>query len=150
MTECPKCGGPLYDNRADKASGAKSRKWPDFKCQDKSCDWAEWLDKKGGAKVAKAVTPRGPKWTWGTLARTYERSLLLAEKYLAASTKRTKVAPTTADLLAAAATLFIAASRDGVQEAAPKGEATPKAEAAPLDQPPPQLVAAAEDDDLPF
>ena len=145
MTECPKCGGPLYDNRADKASGAKSRKWPDFKCRDESCKWAEWLDKKGEAKGAKAAPSRGPKQTWGEHARTYERSLLLGEKYVTESAKRLKLTATMADVLAATATIYIGVTRAGVAEGAPKSPP------APLDQPPPQLVgAAAEDDDLPF
>ncbi|HMH83594.1 MAG TPA: hypothetical protein VK531_12040 [Gemmatimonadales bacterium] len=139
MTECPTCGGALYDNSAKVAGGWKG---PLLKCNDAACGWVKWPPKS----AAKAAGARGAKWTWGTLARTYERALLLAEKYVVASSKRTKLAFTTADLLAAAATLFIAASRDGVQEAV----AASKATEAPLDQPPPALVAAAEDDDLPF
>ena len=52
---CPKCGSNVYDNRNDKASGAKSFKWPDFKCQNKACDWAQWPPKQD----AKAQ----PQWT---------------------------------------------------------------------------------------
>lgn len=36
---CPDCGGPMWDNRATK----KGRQ-PDYKCKDKSCDKAVWLD----------------------------------------------------------------------------------------------------------
>lgn len=39
---CEMCGGDVYDNRADKAAGTKSRKWPDIKC--KKCGHAVWFD----------------------------------------------------------------------------------------------------------
>ena len=38
-TACPKCGGGMWDNRA-----TKKGKQPDYKCQDKECDTAIWLD----------------------------------------------------------------------------------------------------------
>lgn len=60
---CPKCGGPLWDNRADK----RNPKSPDFKCQSRACGWAQWLDRDGGvgggaasggaAPVARAAGP---------------------------------------------------------------------------------------------
>lgn len=31
--KCPRCGGPMWDNRGDK----RNPKAPDFKCKDKSC-----------------------------------------------------------------------------------------------------------------
>lgn len=51
---CPKCNSEIYDNRADKASGVKSAKWPDFKCKSKSCDWAQWPEK------GQKATPSAP------------------------------------------------------------------------------------------
>lgn len=38
---CPKCGGPMWDNR----EGKKNPKAPDFKCKDKACDGAIWPPK---------------------------------------------------------------------------------------------------------
>jgi len=35
---CPKCGGPMWDNR----QGKKNPKAPDYKCKDKGCDGAIW------------------------------------------------------------------------------------------------------------
>ncbi len=35
---CPKCGGPMWDNR----EGKKNPKAPDYKCKDRSCDGAIW------------------------------------------------------------------------------------------------------------
>lgn len=39
---CPNCGGPVWDNRAKKASGEFNPKSPDFTCRDKECAWAMW------------------------------------------------------------------------------------------------------------
>jgi len=40
MTDCPKCGGPMWDNRL----GKTNPKSPDLKCKDKAgCDEAIWL-----------------------------------------------------------------------------------------------------------
>lgn len=35
---CPKCGGPMWDNR----EGKKNPKAPDYKCKNKACDGAIW------------------------------------------------------------------------------------------------------------
>ncbi len=39
---CPVCNGRVYDNRETK----RNPRAPDWKCRDKSCDGAVWLDKK--------------------------------------------------------------------------------------------------------
>ena len=40
---CPKCGGPVWDNRPKKAENSTRSKWPDFSCRDKTgCQWAVW------------------------------------------------------------------------------------------------------------
>jgi hypothetical protein len=36
--ECPKCSGPMWDNRV----GKKNPKSPDYKCKDKACDGVIW------------------------------------------------------------------------------------------------------------
>lgn len=41
---CPDCGGPMWDNRANK----RNPKAPDFKCKDRSCDGAIWPPKDHG------------------------------------------------------------------------------------------------------
>ena len=56
----------------------------------------------------------GPKWTWASLQSTYSKCLLIAEKQVIESSKRTKIGFTTADILAACATQFITVSRDGI------------------------------------
>ena len=40
---CPKCGGPMWDNRSSK----RNPKAPDFKCKDKNCEGAVWPPKQG-------------------------------------------------------------------------------------------------------
>ena len=39
---CPKCGGRMWDNRAEKAAGTRSPKAPDFKCRNPQCDGQLW------------------------------------------------------------------------------------------------------------
>lgn len=39
MIDCPRCGGPCFDNRTDK----KTAKSPDIKCKNKDCGNAIWL-----------------------------------------------------------------------------------------------------------
>jgi hypothetical protein len=39
---CPKCHGHTWDNRTTK----RNPKAPDYKCKDKQCDGAVWLDSK--------------------------------------------------------------------------------------------------------
>jgi hypothetical protein len=71
--QCPKCQSNVYDNRADKASGAKSPKWPDFKCQSKTCDWAQW--------PPKATPANGPPPVVAPQAIGASRDTYLIELY---------------------------------------------------------------------
>jgi len=125
---CPNCGGLTYDNTERVAGGWKG---PLFKCRDAACGWVKWPPK--GTKAAAPA--KGPRWTWVTMSETYRRCLLLAQKHLGATMKDA----TAADVIAATATLFITAARDGVAEAAP----APKPEPVPA-------PADADDDDIPF
>ena len=57
VPNCPKCEGPMWDNRV----GKKNPKAPDFKCKDRECDGVVWPPR--GAKPADVVpnaTPSGP------------------------------------------------------------------------------------------
>lgn len=141
--DCPKCGGPVWDNGPSKAQGKVKPNAPDFACKDKEgCGWKQWPEKKASSKDAPAkASPRAEKWTWGTLALTYRRCFYFAEKALIESSKRTKIGFTTADCCAAAATLFIAASRDGIRAEPPKEQSLEEK---------PEALAADPDDDLPF
>lgn len=152
--QCPKCGGAMWDNRQTK----KNPKQPDYKCKNKMCIGddgfvtAIWVkDAPAPVKAAQANgSANGTKWTWAALSKTYGRSLLLAEQALVGSAARTKLVFTPADVLAATATIFIAASRDGVSDAPKKVAAPPPA---PKPEPVPEPVAVQDDDDdsdLPF
>ncbi|HEX6536613.1 MAG TPA: hypothetical protein VF041_18650 [Gemmatimonadaceae bacterium] len=62
---CPKCRGPMWDNRASK----RNPRAPDFKCKDKSCDGVIWPPRGAasgaasgagsGAGSAAGATPAG-------------------------------------------------------------------------------------------
>lgn len=65
VPNCPDCGGGMFDNRLTK----RSEKAPDFKCKDKSCDKAIWLNSKSTqaapAQAAQqpAQQPAAPEYT---------------------------------------------------------------------------------------
>lgn len=42
---CPKCGGPVWDNRPKKATGDFNPAAPDFKCKNKECGGVIWPPK---------------------------------------------------------------------------------------------------------
>lgn len=42
--KCPECAGPMWDNRA-----TKKGKQPDYKCKDKSCNKAVWLNSESNS-----------------------------------------------------------------------------------------------------
>lgn len=119
---CPKCGGAIYDNRADKASGAKTPKWPDFKCRSKTCDWAQWPPKAGAAPVSAPIPSAPPSPSIATAngpVGPSPRDTLLIELYMDSldrimeKLKREKFVDLFhGDAIAAmAATLFIARSK---------------------------------------
>jgi hypothetical protein len=49
VPNCPKCEGPMWDNRV----GKRNPKAPDFKCKDRECDGVVWPPR--GATPAAAV-----------------------------------------------------------------------------------------------
>ncbi|HEX6597697.1 MAG TPA: hypothetical protein VF034_00115 [Gemmatimonadaceae bacterium] len=51
---CPKCHGPMWDNRENK----RNPKAPDFKCKDRSCDGVIWPPRDGRAALS-TPTERG-------------------------------------------------------------------------------------------
>jgi hypothetical protein len=52
--QCPKCSGPLWDNRQTK----RNPKQPDFKCKDKACNGVIWPP-KDQAQASQAPQPHG-------------------------------------------------------------------------------------------
>jgi hypothetical protein len=121
---CPKCGQEMTDFRAQKASGAKPPKFPDFKCE--ACQVPKWITPKPKPTAAPSPGPtplaRGPKHTWAGLSQMYYQSLLIARKQVIGVATAAKLEYTIADILSAAATIFIAASRDGVKQPEPEPE----------------------------
>jgi hypothetical protein len=61
--QCPDCGGPMWDNRETK----KKPTQPDFKCKNRACDKAVWLDKKGskGAEPSDPLDSVSPPYQQG-------------------------------------------------------------------------------------
>jgi hypothetical protein len=116
IEKCLKCGGPLWDNRADK----KTPKSPDMKCRDKACAEPYWIGKPRPKSAGPGQpTPsyvKADKWTWETLQQTYHKCLAIAAKESTTFVNATKIPVTGADVVAMAACLFITASRDGVSE----------------------------------
>lgn len=131
--QCGKCGGETWDNTEKVAGGWRG---PLRKCKDKSCDWVLWPPRDQKASAPKKASNGGPKWTWPQLSALYRNSLLVARKHV--TTALPNAAP--GDIIAATATVFIAASRDGVSE--PVKEQ-------PLTERPKQLVEES-DDSIPF
>jgi hypothetical protein len=52
VPDCPKCQGPMWDNRI----GKKNPKAPDFKCKDRGCDGVIWPP-RGAKPVGAPATP---------------------------------------------------------------------------------------------
>jgi hypothetical protein len=61
VPNCPKCQGPMWDNRP----GKKNPKAPDFKCKDRECDGVIWPPR--GA-VAGTSTPAAGAAATGSVA----------------------------------------------------------------------------------
>ena len=51
--DCPKCQGPMWDNRV----GKRNPKAPDFKCKDRGCDGVVWPPRGAKPAAAAAAAP---------------------------------------------------------------------------------------------
>lgn len=133
VVECPGCHGEAYDNRTlnakRRAEGKKPM--PLIACKDKDgCGYTQWPPKaqsgsngrSGGnsGNVAKA-----PKFTWESLEQTYAKCINIGARQAKRVADASKLPLTMADILSAAATCFIAATREGVVE--PKPQPNPDA-----------------------
>src|SRR5437773_5305809 len=120
---CPQCDGPVWDNREKKRNGDMKASAPDYACRDKEqCGWVQWPPKAkpvtktaSGPGMPAEPMSRQPRWTWPTLAETYLQSLLIARKQVVGLATSLKLEVRMEDIIAAGATIFIAASRDGVK-----------------------------------
>lgn len=52
IPDCPRCQGPMWDNRV----GKRNPKAPDFKCKDRGCDGVIWPP-RGAAPAATSPSP---------------------------------------------------------------------------------------------
>src|SRR5215218_333850 len=63
VPNCPKCQGPMWDNR----EGKRNPKAPDYKCKDRECDGVIWPPRAttagapAGAAVASTSTKSAPQ-----------------------------------------------------------------------------------------
>ena len=109
--QCPTCGSDCWDNREKVAGGWKGPVW---KCKDKDCAWVEWPPKGVAKKPAspEPMSARAGRWTWGQLSTYYGNAMKVARKHLMEQEPNA----TPAEVVAATATIFIAATRDGIIE----------------------------------
>ena len=116
FSECPDCGGKVYDNRAKNAEriAAGERPMPDFKCQ--ACEWKKWPPRPQGSGGGKGNfggprKPAEPRYTWKDLQTYYKNSVVIAKAVLAKEIPEAEPA----DIIAGTATVFSAATRDGIK-----------------------------------
>ena len=131
---CPKCGGRMWDNRADK----KNPKAPDFKCRDKSCDGVIWPPRGRQASPAPQTAPvtDTPEWLdeherhEAEAGKALTHGAMVAEKLnglmasydlcfshavgIASKAEKVGTVVTLEGLSSIAATLFIAAREKGL------------------------------------
>ncbi|MDB4878766.1 MAG: caspase-like protein [Gemmatimonadetes bacterium] len=56
IPDCPRCQGPMWDNRV----GKRNPKAPDFKCKDKGCDGVVWPPRNATVPAAAAGAAEAP------------------------------------------------------------------------------------------
>jgi hypothetical protein len=155
IPDCPKCQGPMWDNRV----GKRNPKAPDFKCKDRECDGVIWPP-RGTTPVAGVPSPEpvgtvapgmpacpicgGPMWDDRTSKRNPK-----APDFKCKNKPRERGGPGCEGV--------IWPSRDGSPSpypaSAPRRQAagTSSGDAAPAGGPPPFNDAPPhDDDDLPF
>lgn len=125
---CPKCQGPLWDNRLTK----RNPKAPDYKCRDATCDGCIWPPK--GARPAAApaqqakqaytagpaipaIDAEHPEQAWERLDKLFSVHDLCLDHAISVSAKKldaSDVGSSPESIAAIAATLFIAAKDKGI------------------------------------
>ena len=56
VPSCPRCQGPMWDNRESK----RNPKAPDFKCKDRNCDGVIWPPRDGRAAAPTSAVKSAP------------------------------------------------------------------------------------------
>ena len=85
FTACPKCNGPVWDNRQRKALGEIKATAPDFKCRDATvCRWIQWPKSDRPTPKPMPGVDSGPAADpWPTIHALYGRCEHEATKTLA-------------------------------------------------------------------
>ncbi len=144
--QCPQCGGDVWNNAQKNEQRARDGKkpMPLLTCKDKDgCGWVKWPPKgqaATGGQGKGTAAPSGPRRPLGPL---YFECLKMAK----ACVEKELKGALPADVIAATATLFIAASRDGTPLVAPKPKPAPPPEPEYEDD---RDFAADEHENLPF
>lgn len=134
---CPDCGGAMWDNRANK----RNPKSPDFKCKNAQCAKAVWEKPSASASSPAQSNGNGNGGSHSrALGPLYNDCLDFAKK---ACGHHFGASVTPADVIAATATLFIQAVKDG-------SPIRPVKPAPPPPPPPPPADVYDDDRDLPF
>ena len=123
--DCPTCGGEAYNNTTLNQTRAREGKkpMPLFACKDKAgCGWVQWPPKTGGAPRAgggggaRPAASQSAKWaSYEALSVAYGKAVDIGYKHAARVAKGAGIPLTLDGILAASATVFIEASRGGVQ-----------------------------------
>lgn len=103
---CPKCGDKVFNNRGDK----RNPKAPDEKCANRECDYRKWDTPKGGTPAPTPARSGGVRSGSAPMGPLYNDCLGFAK---ACCEHHFGKDCATADIVAAAATIFIQLVRDG-------------------------------------
>lgn len=131
----------MWDNRQTK----KNPKQPDYKCKDKDgCGKGVWEKRSEGSGTGGASNGGGNARSARPLGPLYYESLRIASE----SVKKLVPNAQPADIIAAAATVFIGATNTGAPLMAPKAKPAPPPPPPPKPEPEPEEYF--ESADLPF
>lgn len=110
--ECPKCNGPVWDNRPKKADGSMKATAPDLSCKDKeNCGWKQWPPKNGQGPnrgAAPNVPAKAPRLSWKELGNTYAKCASIAKAVWEKNNLSSEA------IVAATATIFIQTMQAGL------------------------------------
>lgn len=156
---CPKCGGDMWDNRTTK----RSPKAPDFKCKDKACDGAVWMQAKGasgrggasgsGGAPMPTLTPEQKKAGRDKVFADYFGLMHMVAERMTATAKASGLTVTMENIQAATYSVYSTMDKKRfIADPASKPAAAPPPprRLPPPPQPEPEEEYVLEQDDLPF
>lgn len=130
--QCPNCGGEVWNNAQKNVQRASEGKkpLPAMACKDKdNCGWVKWPPKNqgqqgGGNGAGPRASGNGQRASSRPLGPLYNECLTFAKKAVLFHLPQAQPA----DVIAAAATLLIQATRDGSSIMPPKPKPAPPPE----------------------